>query len=199
MTDKCTSSPSERLGNSPSVREHGSRREQIRLAAVEAIAQSGFHETTIQDIAAEAGVAVGTIYNYFRSKEEILGYIFAVECQRRTQVLQDLLEQDRPVAERFADFLRMHFADLRRNPALGKLLIQEHHFPIRPELEPIRQYASQLPALLARLLQPSDRSGLKGDMAFGALQAVTVRYLQRGDMDTETAVTLFGKLFTPDE
>lgn len=161
---------------------------------MEVIAQGGFHETTIQEIAAKAGVAVGTIYNYYRSKEEILGHIFAVECRRRTQLLETLIEQERPVPARFEEFLRLHFADLQQNPALAKLLIQEYRFPLQPELEPIREYASQLPHLLGRLLQPKEDSGLTGDVAFGALQAVSVRCLQEGDIDTEAAIALLTKL-----
>lgn len=48
------------------------RRGQILAAASEAFANEGFHRTKVRDIAARAGLAEGTIYNYFRSKEDLL-------------------------------------------------------------------------------------------------------------------------------
>lgn len=173
------------------------RREQIRLAAVDAIAHDGFYETTIQDIASKADVSVGTIYNYFHSKEEILGCIFEVEYQRRTRLLKTLLLQQKPVSERFAEFLRLHFADLQQNPALGKLLIQECRFPLRKEFAPMKDYASQLPKLLGQLLDPEDSSGLTGTAAFGALQALSMRYLLLADIDLKAAIKVMTDLFCP--
>jgi len=43
------------------------RRNQILEAAASVFAAKGFHPTTIKDIAKEAGIADGTIYNYFES------------------------------------------------------------------------------------------------------------------------------------
>ena len=45
-------------------------------------AQKGFHPTTTKDIAKEAGIAEGTIYNYFESKTALLIGIFDLmrEC-----------------------------------------------------------------------------------------------------------------------
>lgn len=48
------------------------RREQILDAAVKVFAQKGFHLTTIKDIAKEANLAEGTIYNYFENKTALL-------------------------------------------------------------------------------------------------------------------------------
>ncbi|MCB0093819.1 MAG: helix-turn-helix transcriptional regulator, partial [Caldilineaceae bacterium] len=48
------------------------RRQQILDAAVQVIAEQGFQNTTIKQIAARAEVADGTIYNYFKNKDDIL-------------------------------------------------------------------------------------------------------------------------------
>ena len=48
------------------------RRSSIEAAAMRAIARKGIDEVTIQDIADEAGVAKGTVYVYFRDREELL-------------------------------------------------------------------------------------------------------------------------------
>ena len=48
------------------------RRNQILDAATKVFAEKGFHPTTIKDIARVAGIADGTIYNYFARKDEVL-------------------------------------------------------------------------------------------------------------------------------
>src|SRR5215213_10573608 len=48
------------------------RRVQILDAATTVFAQRGFHRTTIRDVAKAAGVADGTIYNYFENKTALL-------------------------------------------------------------------------------------------------------------------------------
>ena len=48
------------------------RRSQILDAATKVFAEKGFHPTTIKDIAREAGIADGTIYNYFENKTALM-------------------------------------------------------------------------------------------------------------------------------
>src|SRR3954469_9287303 len=48
------------------------RRNQILDAATTVFAEKGFHRTTIRDIARVAGIADGTIYNYFENKTALL-------------------------------------------------------------------------------------------------------------------------------
>jgi AcrR family transcriptional regulator len=48
------------------------RREQLISAALEVFQEKGFHATTVRDIGRAAGLTQGTIYNYVRSKEDIL-------------------------------------------------------------------------------------------------------------------------------
>jgi AcrR family transcriptional regulator len=55
------------------------RREQIMAAAKEVFARKGFHETTIADIAKRAGLAYGSVYWYFDSKDELFHALMAAE------------------------------------------------------------------------------------------------------------------------
>lgn len=55
--------------NSELVRD---RRDQLIRAAIKVFTEKGFHETTVRDIGRTAQLTQGTIYNYVRSKEDIL-------------------------------------------------------------------------------------------------------------------------------
>jgi len=58
------------------VRAAGDKREAILRAATSVFAHNGYFNSKVADIAREAGVADGTVYLYFKSKEEILHQIF---------------------------------------------------------------------------------------------------------------------------
>lgn len=51
-------------------------RDELRVAAENVFSEKGFGATKMTDIAAEAGVGVGTLYNYFANKQEIFEAIF---------------------------------------------------------------------------------------------------------------------------
>jgi AcrR family transcriptional regulator len=61
------------------------RRNQILDAAAGVFAEKGFHQTTIRDIAKAAGIADGTIYNYFENKT---GLLFSLFERMRAEVLE---------------------------------------------------------------------------------------------------------------
>jgi|SRR5450631_361199 len=64
------------LPDSIQIQLIAARRNQILDAATKVFAAKGFHPTTIKDIAREAGIADGTIYNYFENKTALMLGIF---------------------------------------------------------------------------------------------------------------------------
>jgi AcrR family transcriptional regulator len=72
------------------------RRNQILDAAVTVFAEKGFHRATTKNIASEAGVAEGTIYNYFDSKGDLLIGIVArlTELETLDEELAEALQGD---------------------------------------------------------------------------------------------------------
>jgi AcrR family transcriptional regulator len=62
-----------------SDQDKSERRDEIMAAAKKVFARKGFHATTIADIAKEAGLAYGSIYWYFDSKDDLFHALMAVE------------------------------------------------------------------------------------------------------------------------
>jgi TetR/AcrR family fatty acid metabolism transcriptional regulator len=54
----------------------GDKREAILRAAIKVFARNGYFNSKVSDIASEAGIADGTVYLYFKSKEEVLHSVF---------------------------------------------------------------------------------------------------------------------------
>ena len=67
------------------------RRSQILDAAVVCFAKHGFHQASMHDISAEAGISVGLIYRYFENKEAVI----AAMADRHKKEIQEVLERAR--------------------------------------------------------------------------------------------------------
>src|SRR5438105_15498347 len=67
------------------------RRTQILDAAVVCFAKRGFHQASMQDISAEAGISVGLIYRYFQNKEAVISAM----ADRHKHEIQEILERAR--------------------------------------------------------------------------------------------------------
>jgi AcrR family transcriptional regulator len=63
------------------------RRRQILDAAILCFAKTGFHQTSMHDISAEAGISVGLIYRYFENKDEVISAIAAEHKKEIAQLL----------------------------------------------------------------------------------------------------------------
>ena len=74
------------------------RQKQILEAALDVFSKKGYGEATIPDIAREAGVAVGTIYNYYESKRDLL--VSLVDTYVVTEPFGELLVQSGKADER---------------------------------------------------------------------------------------------------
>jgi AcrR family transcriptional regulator len=91
------------------------RRNQILDAATRVFAARGFHNSTIRQIAGEAGVADGTIYLYFKNKTDLLiGLLNRLnESEERPNHLVEMLQGD--VRTQYVLYLRQRFALLDAN------------------------------------------------------------------------------------
>ncbi len=78
-------------------KKSGNKDLSILKAAIKLIARQGYHGTTVQEIANEAGIGVGSVYSYYASKEEILDTIF-------TDMWNDLISDLERISESSAGY-----------------------------------------------------------------------------------------------
>src|SRR5438876_11969247 len=67
------------------------RRTQILDAALVCFAKRGFHQASMHDISAEAGISVGLIYRYFENKEDVISAM----ADRHKKQIHEILERAR--------------------------------------------------------------------------------------------------------
>jgi len=98
------------------------KRTLITDAAVEVFAERGFHQARISDIAKRAGVADGTIYLYFRNKEDLLLSMLEEKMDLLLAGLRTALDGVEDPEERVRQFATFHFKQVRENRAVAEVL-----------------------------------------------------------------------------
>lgn len=92
-------------------------RERLVAEARKQIAQSGYSSMTIRSVAAGCGVGVGTVYNYFKSKDALLATYMLEDwqsCVDAIQAISDAAEDPAPVVRCMYDQLLL-FADKNKS------------------------------------------------------------------------------------
>lgn len=104
----------------------GNLRRQILEAALTIFGERGFERSTTKAIALEAGVAEGTIFNYFPAKKDILfGFLEEEAVAPLSGVLRD---DTKPDSEIIRNFFRNRLELWRENQAILKVMIAESLF-----------------------------------------------------------------------
>lgn len=105
------------------------KRHEILLAALELIAEHGFHDAPIAAIAERANVGAGTIYRYFENKDVLINELFQALHDKICTGLLEGYAADQPLRERFVHLstaLLRYFID---NPLEFRYLEQYHNSP----------------------------------------------------------------------
>lgn len=112
-------------------------------AAVDVIAENGYHASQVSKIAKKAGVADGTIYLYFKNKEDILVSVFEEKMGQFIEQIVEATNERENASEKLLTLIEMHFSQLAAN----------HHLAIVTQLE-LRQSNLSLRQQINRILKP---------------------------------------------
>ena len=97
------------------------KRRQILEAAVTVFARSGYFNSRVSEIAREAGVADGTIYIYFKSKDDILSAIFEETLQQFISSAKNELVSIKDPRQRLERIAFLHLGRLGSNRDLASV------------------------------------------------------------------------------
>ena len=158
----------------------------IIRAAIKVFAKKGFHDTKVSDIAKAAKIGDGTVYLYFKNKDEILiscldelidsllNYIF-IEVDK----VEDSLEKIHKFIEIHIDFLHTH-------PNHARLLMIElrqssEFYHKYPNFSPMKRYLSYLTNLCSKAIEYERLRMIDPEilttMIFGTMDFVLMRWL----------------------
>lgn len=176
------------------------RRQQILDAARLRFTRNGFHATSMQDVIAEAGLSVGAVYRYFKSKDdlvtaiagqvvnEVTAEIAAVAAHEPAlpldQAMQRLVEELEPRLGPDGAFrLALQvWAEAMRNPTLAAF-VRDVYGTVRARMTVLVRRAQE-----AGHLQPDADPEAVGSALFGMLLGYLLQQTLTGSPDRETFV-----------
>jgi TetR/AcrR family transcriptional regulator, fatty acid metabolism regulator protein len=89
---------------------------------VRVFARTGFYNSRVSDIAREAGIASGTIYLYFKTKDEILVTLFREKMAGFVSALRKEISGDMDAPAKLRRLVRLHFETLEARPELAEVV-----------------------------------------------------------------------------
>ena len=98
------------------------KRERILKAATQVFAQHGFYKSKISEIARRADVADGTIYLYFKNKDDLLISLFEDEMSKIIQNMKDEVNRVEGVENKIRKFIEVHLELIASNKELAEVL-----------------------------------------------------------------------------
>jgi TetR/AcrR family fatty acid metabolism transcriptional regulator len=101
------------------------KRARILDAAVRVFAERGFFGATVAEIARAAGVADGTIYLYFKNKDDVLLRLFDEKMTELLGEAKAAAAQEGTSSARLARLVQLHLALVEKDPELAQVLIVE--------------------------------------------------------------------------
>jgi len=183
----------------------GSKRDAILRAATDVFAERGYFNAQVADVARAAGVAAGTVYLYFRSKDDLLVSIFE-------RGMRDALAAGRAAGaalkdprERLRRFARLHLAWLGRDRNLAVVfqveLRQSTKFMERFSSTLLRDYLGLIRDTIADgqrqgLFRADIKPTVAAKILFGALDEMATNWILSKrryslEADADTVVDLF--------
>ena len=115
------------------------KKDTIIHAAIKVFAGKGFFNSKVADVAREAGVADGTIYLYFKNKDDLLISLFETKMEEILHRFQGILEQPLTPPQKLERFIDLYFQMIREDKELAEVFQVE----LRQSSKFLKQYHNQ--------------------------------------------------------
>jgi TetR/AcrR family fatty acid metabolism transcriptional regulator len=124
--------------SSARARRGGDKRERILRAAVKVFARSGFFAARVSEVAKAAGVADGTIYLYFKSKDELLVSLFEDRVERLLAFMREELPKQGTAPEKLRRVIELQLGLLEGERDLAEVIT----IILRQSTKLLKEYAA---------------------------------------------------------
>ncbi len=159
---------------------------QIIEGAIEVIAQNGFHASQVSKIAKKANVADGTIYLYFKNKEDILISVFREKMAYFVEESAKAIDMKESASDKLAEFIRLHYTLLSESPYLAivtQLELRQSKPELRYEINNVlKDYLNIIDSIINQGMEEGNiREGVNPklirQMVFGAIDETVTTWV----------------------
>jgi len=131
----------------------------ILEAAVKIFANLGFHQSTISQIAREAGVADGTIYLYFKNKDDILVQFFSYKTKQVFDRFKEAVDSADIPVDKLRNLIHRHLSEFQRDRNMAIVYLSETRRKNRVVEKQIRIMSKMYFDLVAEIIEQGQQDG----------------------------------------
>jgi TetR/AcrR family fatty acid metabolism transcriptional regulator len=148
---------------------------QILEAAVKVFARQGFHQSTVAQIAKEAGVADGTIYLYFKNKDDILVQFFSYRTKQVFESFRGEVDRAETSSDKLRNLVRRHLAEFQRDRDGAVVYQVETHQSSRLAEAQIREMSQMYRDLISEIVEQGQQEGtIRKDLYVGLVKRFVI-------------------------
>lgn len=162
------------------------KRRRIHSAAIKVFAEKGFYSARVSDIAREAGVADGTIYLYFKNKDDLLISLFEDRMEQIIAEFRSRIGEHTTAVAKLEHFIELHLEMVAERPVLAEVLTvelrQSSKFMREYKAPKFREYLEMLGGIIADgqasgVFDATLHPTLLKRVIFGALDEVSLHWV----------------------
>ncbi len=143
----------------------------ILEAAIKVFARQGFYQSTIAQIAREAGVADGTIYLYFKNKDDILVQFFNYRTKQVFDRFRAAVNQADNSLDKLRSLIRRHLTEFQRDRNMAVVYQVETHQNSRLAEAQIREMSQMYQDLVSEIVETGQQEGrIRKDLYVGLVK-----------------------------
>ena len=144
---------------------------QILEAAVKVFARQGFHQSTVAQIAKEAGVADGTIYLYFKNKDDILVQFFSFRTKQVFESFREEVDRAQNSLDKLRNLIHRHLAEFQRDRDGAVVYQVETHQNSRLAEAQIKEMSQMYRDIISEILEQGQQEGtIRKDLYVGLVK-----------------------------
>jgi len=129
------------------------RRQQIIQGAIKIFSAKGFHSATVREIAEEAGLTMGTLYNYINRKEDIIYIVYDYISEALRQEVRDAIDGISEPKERLKAALRQNLKSVHQHQDVIMFIYKASSFLDRESLHEVLARETEYIELFEDLLR----------------------------------------------
>ena len=151
--------------------ERNNKYHQILEAAVKVFARQGFHQSTVAQVAKEAGVADGTIYLYFKNKDDILVQFFSFRAKQVFESFREEVDRAETSSDKLRNLVRRHLAEFQRDRDGAVVYQVETHQNSRLAEAQIKEMSKMYRDLISEIIEQGQQEGtIRKDLYVGLVK-----------------------------
>lgn len=147
----------------------------ILESAVRVFAKYGFYQSTISQIAKEAGVADGTIYLYFKNKDDILVQSFSYKIKQVFERFKKEVERGQTAKDKLINLIRHHLKVFQGDRDMAVIYQTETHQSKRLAEDQIKEMSKMYLDIISEIVEQGQQEGsIRKDLYMGLVKRIII-------------------------